>query len=164
MRAWPTLAIALAPALASVAPATASALLATTPACEVFTAGDVSALLDTPAIKKGGTVTPIDLSDCYWDTDTDARLIVQLVGPEMFKPSGRSAITQFNDDVKLIEDSVKLEVIGDLGERAAIYPSNDAPNVWFVMMVVNGNYLQMTVTAAPRERIVTAMETAARRL
>ncbi len=142
----------------------ASALLATTPACELLTADDVTDLLQATATSIGGTADTPERSDCFWQTGTDAALEVNLTGPEAFKPARRSAARQFDDDVKLIKDSVDLELIADLGERAAIYQSNDAPNVWFAMLVANGSYLQMTVTSAARDRIVIAMETALKRL
>lgn len=144
--------------------ALASALLATTPACEVFTADEVTALLQTPADVLGGTADFPHRSDCFWQTGTDGRLEVKLTGPEAFAPSKRSAAIQFDDDVKLIKDSVQLETIEGLGERAALYPSDDRPGVWFVMLVANGHYLQMTVKAGAHDRIVTAMRLAAERL
>ncbi|MFT3810705.1 MAG: hypothetical protein QM698_12370 [Micropepsaceae bacterium] len=142
--------------------AMASALLPTTPACELLTEAEVSALLGSPATQEGGNGTPI--ADCYWTADMGVGLQVQLSYPEMFTPSGRSAAIQFDEYAASIKNIVKLEMIEGLGERAALYRNSEHPSAFHVMMAVNGYFIEMTVYEGDRDRIVVAMRAAAGRV
>jgi hypothetical protein len=149
-------------ALAGFAAASASALLATTPACELLREDEASAAIGEAMTSLGGTADDALLSDCTWQGADRARLMFSLADGDLFAPSGRTAIDAIEATRQNhLRAALSYEDIPGLGKRAAI---SDAPGFLVVYVVAGDDYLTIALTNGSRAAAIAVAERAVSRM
>ena len=142
--------------------ASASALLATTPACELLREDEASAAIGEAMTSLGGTADDVWLSDCTWQGSGEARLMFSLADGELFAPSGRTAIDAIEATRQNhLRAAMSYEEIPGLGKRAAI---SEAPGFLVVYVVAGDDFLTIALTNGSRAAAIAVAERAAARM
>ena len=143
--------------------AAGSALYETTPACDLLSEAEASAILGEAMTSKGGMADP-GMYDCYWDGAGGIRLEFALNDAALYAPSGQTASDEFDRMIKATTAAGDPpELIDGIGERAALHRS-ESPEAWFLTIVAGGDYLTITLTGSMREAILTLGKTVAPRM
>lgn len=150
-------------ALALSASAGASALLATTPACELLTEKEAGEATGGTMISVGGTVDIAFMSECFWQTAGGGpSLDFMLMEPGMFSPSGQTARDHLDSNVAAMKEAgYPFEMIAGVGEAAMLY--EDAGTRFFTL-VAGGSYLSIRMRESSREALLTIGRIAATRM
>lgn len=138
----------------------ASAMLATTPACELLTEKEAGAATGGTMFSLGGTADVEFLSSCYWQTDGGGpSLEFTLMEGGMFSPSGQTARDYFDANIAAMKAArYPFEMIDGLGETAML---NEEGDTRFLTLVAGGSYLTIRLSEGSREALLTIARIAA---
>ncbi len=140
----------------------ASALLATTPACELLTEKEASKAIGLKMEQQGGAGDILHLSSCYWDAQDGGRLEFTLSEAGLFSPSGQTALDHYNGVVEgLTAAGEPFEALPGIGHGAVLMERDD---VRFISMAAGGGYLSITLGESTREAIIAIAKIAAKRM
>ena len=147
-------------ALALSASAGASAMLATTPACEILSEAELGKLMGGQLRGLGGTADIAYLSDCFWQTDGGGpSLEFMLMEAALLSPSGQTARSYLEQNIEGMEKAGSpFERIPDIGDGAVL---SEAPDTIFVSLASGGDYLSIRLTGGTRATILKIAKSAA---
>ena len=142
--------------------AAASALLVTTPACELLSDDEASAAIGEAMTRQGGTADDVWLSDCFWQGAGDAQLRFSLAKSDLFAPSGRTALDAIEAELTSLRNAkLSYDDIHDLGARAAM---TETPEFRVLYMVAGEDYLTIVMTGGSRAAAIAVAKAAAGRM
>lgn len=142
--------------------ALASALLATTPACELVSESEATGAVGRPVHLLGGVADIAHMSTCYWDAQDGGRLELTLSEEGLFSPSGQSARDYFDMIVaSLAKAGEPFETLSGIGHGAVLM---ETAGERFISMAAGGGYLSIRLGDSTREAIIAIARIAAARM
>lgn len=158
-----TLALAASLAVALPGPAGASAMLATTPACEVLSEAELGKMMGQKLRGLGGTADIAYLSDCFWQSEGGGpSLEFVLMEEELLSPSGQTARSYLEQNMDAMDKAGSpFEHFPDIGDGAVL---SEAPDTIFISLASGGDYLSIRLTGGKRATILKIAEAAARKM
>lgn len=149
-------------ALALSASAGASALLATTPACELLSEAELNKAAGHTMQSQGGTADIEHISECFWSSADGPSLDFRLMAEELFSPSGQTGLDYLNHNIDVMKKAGEpFELIPGIGDGALL---TDAPDTLFIELAAGGDFLRIRLTGGTRAMGIAIAEAAAEKM
>lgn len=141
--------------------AAGSAMLATTPACELLTGAELDGAAGRKMISQGGTADFEHISECFWQSEEGRpSLQFSLIAAAMFSPSGQTARDHLDFNMDAMEKAGStFEWFPQIGDGAFL---SETPETHFVGLAAGGDYLSIGLTGGKRETILAIAKAAAK--
>lgn len=145
------------------ASAAASAMLATTPACEILSQDQLDKATGHTMLPLGGTADVEHLSVCFWRAEGDGpSLELKLMAGAMLSPSGQTARDYLEQGITALEAAGQpYERLADIGDGAVL---TEAPDTRFVSLAAGGDYLTIRLSGGTRDAVIAVAEAAAKKM
>ena len=143
--------------------ALASAMLATTPACELLTETEASKALGHKMVSMGGTADIAFMSECFWHgEDGGPALDFRYMEAGLFSPGGGSARSYLDHNIEALKGANEpFEIIEGVGEGALMTEQEDTR---FLSLASGGGYLTISLRESTREAILAIGKIAAKKM
>lgn len=142
--------------------ALASAMLATTRACEILTEAELNRAAGHTMQSQGGTADIAHITECFWWSETGPSLEFRLMAEELFSPSGQTGLDYLTHNIDVMKKSGgPFELIPGIGDGAML---TEAPDTLFIDLAAGGDYLSIRLTGGTRATVIAIAEAAAKKM